>query len=217
MNNYINKIPYKLDSKALAKSLKIDKNKHLYNKFIPIAEDAKKLKGPDGVFKKFELQNITDDFFEIEKIKFFSKNLKKIIPEKSLIFPYIITIGDDLEAWITSKSDDLEKYIADEIAIQILDASIYGLAKILKKQNNSKNLSSLNPGSFSSWDISEIKKIFEVLNPLNNQIDVTLGNNYIMSPLKTVCGILFETEKNFANCRYCSTKNCSRRKAKAII
>ena len=75
-------------------------------------------------------------------------------------------------------------------------------------------LSSMSPGSLSDWPIEEQKPLFSILGDVETAIGVTLTENFLMVPTKSISGIYFPTDLPFYNCQLCSRKNCDSRKAR---
>jgi hypothetical protein len=79
---------------------------------------------------------------------------------------------------------------------------------------------SYSPG-YCGWDISAQKKLFAYLQPKN--IGIRLNDSYLMTPLKSVSGVLIDGKKeihifqnNFDFCESCKTHSC-RERIKRVI
>jgi hypothetical protein len=72
-----------------------------------------------------------------------------------------------------------------------------------------------SPG-YCGWHISGQKKLFAYLHP--ERIGITLNNSYLMTPLKSVTGVLVagppeihRFKPDFPFCRHCRTYSCLER------
>lgn len=72
-----------------------------------------------------------------------------------------------------------------------------------------------SPG-YCGWHISAQAALFKAMNPA--EIGITLNESYLMSPLKSITGIIFsgdreifEFEDNFEFCAQCRTRSCLNR------
>ena len=76
-----------------------------------------------------------------------------------------------------------------------------------------KNISSLNPGSLKEWPITGQVPLFELLGGVTEDIGVVLSDSLLMSPVKSVSGIMFQSEEAYENCQLCPRENCPGRRA----
>ena len=116
--------------------------------------------------------------------------------------------------------DSVSSYAADklaDLAAQHLHAEITGR----EVSTNSLRVLSYSPG-YCGWHISGQKKLFEVLHP--EEIGITLNESYLMSPIKTVSGVLIagpgeihEFINSYPFCDACRTKSCIERMRNIVI
>lgn len=80
------------------------------------------------------------------------------------------------------------------------------------KINSDEYLMQFSPG-YCGWHISAQKKLFEILKP--DEISISLNISYLMSPLKSISGVmvsgkkeLFNIEDKFSFCKECKNHTC---------
>ncbi|MFQ5822943.1 MAG: vitamin B12 dependent-methionine synthase activation domain-containing protein [bacterium] len=80
---------------------------------------------------------------------------------------------------------------------------------------------SYSPG-YCGWHISGQKKLFQYLHP--ERIGISLNDSFLMSPLKSVTGVLVSGKKdihffesNYSFCRFCKTKSCRARMKRVLM
>ena len=115
--------------------------------------------------------------------------------------------------------DSVASMAADK-SVEILEAYLYNN---LSEKNLTKNGSIVlgySPG-YCGWDLSGQKKLFQHLNPA--EIGITLNDSYLMSPLKSVSGVLVHGDKeihvfesSFTFCSYCKNQTCHDRIEKIL-
>jgi hypothetical protein len=115
--------------------------------------------------------------------------------------------------------DSVASMAADK-SVEILEAFLYNN---LSKRNLTKNGSIVlgySPG-YCGWDLSGQKKLFQHLNPC--EIGITINESFLMSPLKSVSGVLVHGDKkihvfesSFTFCSYCKNQTCHDRIEKII-
>jgi hypothetical protein len=107
----------------------------------------------------------------------------------------------------------------DSVASMAADKSVEVLESYLFNDLSERNLTSndsivlgYSPG-YCGWDLSGQKKLFEHLNP--EEIGVIINESYLMSPLKSVSGVLVHGDKeihvfesSFTFCSYCKNQTC---------
>jgi hypothetical protein len=70
----------------------------------------------------------------------------------------------------------------------------------------------MNPGSLPDWPLEQQRVLFELLGDTRKTIGVELTESLVMVPIKSVSGILFTNEEEFASCRRCSRQGCPGRR-----
>ncbi len=149
--------------------------------------------------------------------------LQEIYPQADALALFCLTLGYSI-------SDKIAQYFQskDSVSGYILDACTSLAAEkwvsIIEKQyfekcygfgKTEKAVLSYSPG-YCGWHISSQEKIFEYLKP--DSIDVTLTDEFLMIPMKSVTGILVAGDRTihkfiprFSFCRACVGKSCIER------
>jgi hypothetical protein len=151
--------------------------------------------------------------------------LMKIYPRATYLSLFALTIGEEISTKIEllfQQNKFLLGYMLDTIASLAADLAAEILErntlKLLHKENQiSENtrVLSYSPG-YCGWHISGQKKLFAYLNP--EKIGISLNANYLMSPLKSVSGVLVAGCRdihlftpNYPFCKSCKTHSCLQR------
>ena len=71
----------------------------------------------------------------------------------------------------------------------------------------------MNPGSLADWPLREQRTLFALLGDVHGAIGVELTPSLLMTPTKSVSGILFPTAETFASCQLCPREECPNRRA----
>ncbi len=112
----------------------------------------------------------------------------------------------------------LEGYINDLTGNVVVEAATDHVISLLEKMVAKQNLKITNhysPG-YCEWDITEQKKLFSLLP--NNYLGITLSDNALMEPVKSVSGLIGIGENvsfNQTTCNFCTQRNCIYRNRKA--
>jgi len=178
-----------------------------------LLEIANPLISAKTLYKVSYIDQKLDNTVIIDGIRFQSRVLKKNLEKAERVFPYVVTIGPALERKIEEGTDLIEKYYLDIIGnIALVKARKY-LEDHLCSQFALTGLSFMSPGSLADWPIEEQSPLFSVLNRAEEWIGVTLTENLLMVPTKSVSGIYFPTEVSFYSCQLCPHEKCEGRKA----
>ncbi|MDR2351703.1 MAG: hypothetical protein LBF22_00840 [Deltaproteobacteria bacterium] len=122
-------------------------------------------------------------------------------------FPFFASEGVELNLWSEKIA---EKYKKASYAIRFLalkTAEDY-LEKFLTSRLNLPSISAMAPGTLEEWPRSEIKPLFELMEPLISKTKVSISEIFWISPTVSSAGIYFESPTGFHNCRLCKDATC---------
>jgi len=149
---------------------------------------------------------------EVAGITFDSPLLRKNLEGANKVFPYIITMGPELERAAAVQGDLLRQYYLEEIANLALEQAAAWLAGHLESRFGVAGLASLSPGSLVDWPITEQPKLFSLFGDTESLIGVRLTDSLLMIPRKSISGIFFPSEEGFVACQLCEREKCPGRK-----
>lgn len=150
----------------------------------------------------------------IESTCFTSRVLRKNLDRVGRVFPFVITIGRDLEEKADGVNDVLIRYYLDVIGNIALVKARKQLENHLRTKFAFDGISYMSPGSLENWPIEEQIPLFSLLAGVEKSIGVTLTESLIMIPKKSISGIYFPTETTFSSCQLCARERCEARRAK---
>ncbi len=201
-----------IDTEKLLYRLKINKGSPAESKIISLLNKAKSIANPIAIYRETTANRISEDIIEIDHFKFKSKLLATLLSNTSQVYPHIVSCGITLEKWSEEIEDMFLRYCAEEIKSLYLQETITFLnTRIQKKANINSILSSVNPGSLHDWPIDDQLKIYNML--FNKpDADIIISENAVLTPSKSVSGILFHSKEYFTNCMLCIQENCEERR-----
>lgn len=205
-------IPYAPDIDELAGWLRISKEKHLAE-LRELAAAAGQIARPKALVRLAFIGARTEETTAVAESTFTSRVMAVNLRDVNRVFPYTATAGRELEAWGRGLPDMLARYWADTIQEQALHAALAALHEHVMAQYQIPKLSTMNPGSLEDWALPEQRPLFDLLGDTNEAIGVQLSDSYLMTPAKSVSGILFEAEKAYFNCQLCPRPECPNRRA----
>ncbi len=180
---------------------------------IGLIERSKHVVRPKILYSTSNIEVKGDDSIWIEGVEITSNILRMSLKSDDIVFPHIITSGTEVESVVISRNDYLKKLLFDGIKELALEAAVNYFETFLKEKYGFKTVSAINPGTPGDWPVSQQQTLFSIFGDVEKLIGVTLTDNFIMDPIKSVSGIYFPTNIAFMNCRLCSQERCVKRKA----
>ncbi|MBN2301263.1 MAG: vitamin B12 dependent methionine synthase [Lentisphaerae bacterium] len=178
-------------------------------------ETAKRIGRPKAVYMESFVQSRGEETVTLEDRVFTSRMLRIKLDGVERVFPYVVTCGHEMDDVDLSSGDFVAQFWWDTIKEELLwSANDYFLKHIKKKYLLRKTMS-MNPGSgdVDVWPIEQQGELFNILGDIKACIGVKLTDSFLMLPNKTVSGILFQAETDFATCQVCRREVCPSRSA----
>ena len=166
-----------------------------------------------AVYRVCFIEEKLENSLVLEGFRLTSQVLRKNLDEVGRVFPYVVTIGSELEERASGSKDLLENYYLDLIGNIALRKSRDYLEDHLRSRFALDGMSSMSPGSLPDWPIEEQRQLFSILQGVEQSIGVRLNESLLMIPRKSVSGIYFPTEIKFYSCQLCPREICEGRKA----
>jgi len=209
----IDKIPVKLEPDKVCNSLRIRSSEDR-NRIKALLENAKPLILAKGAYRVSYVEAKLENAVVIDGVQVTSRVLRKHLEKVWRVFPYVVTIGDELTEISRQTDDLLEQFWLDFIGNVALNSAQKYLSDQLGSEYALEIVSCMSPGSLADWPIEEQRPLFLILGDVGAAIGVSLMANLLMRPGKSLSGIFFPTETLFLNCQLCSRPNCVGRRAK---
>ena len=206
-------IPVTLDVNEIAARLRFDPAKAGFESLDGLVAFAEGLIKPRGVMLIAYVGEKGERTVEVAGVTFESPILRQNLEKANKVFPYVITIGPELERAAASQDDLLRQYYLEEMANMALEKAAAWLAAKLEKRYGVGPLSNMSPGSLEDWPITEQTKLFSMLGDTERTVGVRLTDSLLMIPRKSISGILFPSEEGFVACQLCDREHCQGRKA----
>jgi hypothetical protein len=208
----LNPIAVQVDLGAIKKSAHVPEGEeHRLQSLISAAHSVMTAK---AVYKVSYIDAKAEDSVIIGGVLFKSKVLRKHLDKVERVFPYVVTIGKEVEDLEKTSGDALEKYYLDLIGNAAVVKARDHLKSRLANRYGLGGLSYLGPGQLKDWPLEEQSPLFSLLGDVESAVGVTLSESLLMIPRKSLSGIYFPTEIPFMACQLCPKENCPSRKAR---
>ena len=150
---------------------------------------------------------------DIDSIRFESRILNKKLCDLGIVYPFIVTIGKELDEFKAPPGEMWQSYILDSIkTIMLISAAEY-VTEHIKKEFNLSEVALMNPGELKDWPLTQQIPLFKLFKGEEKSIGVSVSKGGAMRPLKSRSGIVFPDDTGFVSCRCCTQENCPGRRA----
>jgi hypothetical protein len=209
----IDLIPLTLDPGEIATRLRFDPVRAGFESMDELVALAQTLIHPRAVYEVAYTGAKGKGTVEVAGVTFESPILRKNLDGANKVFPYIITIGPELERVASAQGDLLKQYYLEEMANMALESAAGWLGGQLEVRYGVTGLANMSPGSLEDWPITEQTKLFSIFGDTEKAVGVRLTDSMLMLPRKSISGILFPSEEGFVACQLCDRERCPSRKA----
>lgn len=212
--SYLADFPFALDIPDLLGKLRIAARPEYAQRCERLAREAVGIGRPRAAYGLAYIESKGEDSVVIDAIPFTSRILRVNLEAVHRVFPFLITCGRELDEWSKAHTDMLERFWADAIMEEALRGALDALNAELAARYKLGQTGMMNPGSLTDWPLEQQRPLFDLLGEASTRIGVQLTDSFLMAPVKSVSGILFQTETKFENCQLCPRETCPNRRAK---
>lgn len=215
MNTILSNLPFEIDLSALRDALRVKPGNRHEPELLKLVQQAEMVARPKAVYQEYFIDARDGDSLTIGGQTFTSRALRINLEPVEKVYAYVTTAGRELDEAAPDSDDLLQKFWWDMIKEAVLGSAMHSLDDHICRTFQLSKTASMNPGSgdADTWPIEQQRELFALLGDGPERIGVELGSSYLMSPIKTVSGLLFATEKDFRTCQVCRRENCRGRRA----
>jgi hypothetical protein len=168
---------------------------------------------PRGLYQTSRVTAKTSEFIEIDGVRFNFPLLRTNLDKATLIFPFCVTAGSQIEAVACDIYQPAEIYCVAVIKQLFLDETIKFVQNHLRHLYHLPYIWSLIAGEMEAWPLSGQKMLFEVLGEDTRAIGVKIQPDFSLVPSYSRSGIFYFSETEFEGCQVCSKEPCMMRRA----
>jgi hypothetical protein len=172
------------------------------------------IKGGYKIFDSVEINHKDASIKIVDKIFLPSKIITTQLKESTSVALYICTAGEDISNHankLLSEGDPMLSYIFDVIGSVTVEKATDKIQELLEIECNKSGLSisdRYSPG-YCEWSVAEQQILFSFFP--NNFCGISLSKSSLMSPIKSVSGIIgigAGLQQKGYQCHWCNDKNC---------
>jgi hypothetical protein len=198
---------------ALARRLRLRPESGMMQDLTRLVNEAHAVARPKAVYRLAFVEETGTDHVVIDGLRFSSRVLRVNLQDVQRVFLYVATCGVELGQWYGAQENLLYKFWAETIAELALRVALKAVRREVVRRYQPGPLSTMNPGSLTDWPLEEQRWLFQLLGNTEESVGVRLTESMLMLPVKSVSGILFETESRFQSCQLCPRERCRERRA----
>ncbi len=207
-------IPVKLDAASVIRRLSFGGSS---NRLEGIARELTDMVltvvRPRAIYMVSQVRGINRETVEVEGVRFTSRIMGKLFDTPKIVYPFITTIGNEVEELPVQSGDMWRQLCLDTIKTLILVSGVDYLSGYIKDKYSLGGIAHMNPGEIEDWPITQQKPLFSLFHGAEKQIGVSLTKGGAMKPVKSRSGILFPDDTGFLSCRFCTQPQCPGRRA----
>jgi len=211
----LDRIPFSLDSDALAERLHVHPSTDDGAQFARLVELATDRGRPKAVYRAAYVESIEGAAVTIDGITFTSRMLAKNLASVGRVFAFVSTCGTEMDEVFDARDDILQEFWWDNIKQEVLRNATRHLNAHLESRFRLSKTAGMSPGSGDAtvWPIEQQEPLFALIGDVEGAVGVRLTDSCLMIPNKTVSGVRFQAEKDFRACQVCHRQDCPGRGA----
>lgn len=203
-----------ISNEEIFNKLRIDADDEYASEALELAERAKNIAKPKAIYGTAYIDDRGEDWVVLEGVRFTSRLLSNKLKEVHKAFPFVATCGHEVYDWAKSLIDPVERYWAEALSEIYLQKAYAAMKEDFERRISPGKTAAINPGSLDDWPLSEQKQLFELIGAQNiSATGLQLTESFLMLPVKSISGIMFQTEVDYENCMLCPRENCPGRRA----
>ncbi|PKM59443.1 MAG: hypothetical protein CVU99_13350 [Firmicutes bacterium HGW-Firmicutes-4] len=188
------KFPFSYDIETLDKELHLRGNEAMLDILEPIYERVEQIARPKAIYFRAEVTEKTDKSVKINGVPFESALLRGYVEQGEPVFPYIVTVGTELDAYSKTLKDSMDLFMIDEVMNLLVNTGKVFVADVVKAETGWTKVQDYVPGNGEEWSTVEQKRLFDLFAGETAKIGVTLGENYFVLPGRSTIGILSQQD-----------------------
>lgn len=208
-------IPSNIDLSLVIKRLQFQGGKidRLEEMATELAEQARAVARPVAIFTESPVRPLDRDSVEIGGTRFRSRILSRKLEGQETAYPFVGTIGKELDELQVPQRDIWREFCLDAIKTVVLISSAEYTTEQIKKYYSLGDVALLNPGELDDFPLAQQEPLFALFGQAAADIGVSIGKGGAMRPLKSRSGIIFPDNSGFVSCQLCKQKQCPGRRS----
>lgn len=177
-------------------------------------EQAKELIHPRVVTIESSVAVLDNSRVLIGDQEFTSRILRVNMAPCDKVYPFIATIGPELESVAAKQSKLTKKFYLEMVGDFSLMSAVKQIEERILKMYKIEKGAVITPGELKNWPVTQQAPLFNLFGDSLSRLGVELTASMMMKPRKSRSGIVFDSPGGFIQCQLCDMDRCPGRVAK---
>ena len=209
----LRRIPFSLDAEQLRIEAHVQEDSAEAAELQELVVRAQQIGCPKALVREVLVTKVEREQVQLGEVTFTSRVLAHKLARVGRVFALLVTCGEEMEHAQIDTMDLLQRYWWDQLKEQMLNSATHVVHDRVQKRYQLGQTAFLLPGSGERkiWPIEQQRDLFTLFSEAPVAIGVTLNEACLMTPNKTLSGILFATDQAYRGCEVCRRESCSSR------
>lgn len=211
----IEDLPVQVDASAVRRHLRLKDESPAAPRVTTLVRRLQAAARPRALYRACRIEGRRGEKVRIEGIDFSSPALAVLLDSADWVFPYVVTVGPEIDEALSLESGALERFVLDTTGNLVLQESVRAMERAIAACHGLGTTGRIGPGAGDGtlWAIEEQDALFDLLGDVTSSIGVSLTADHLMLPVKSLSGMLFPTPTGFSDCGICRSVDCPFRHA----
>ena len=177
-----------------------------------LLQQTKELARPKALYMKFPIDKRTEKMIKAGDLCLYSDGLAGNMKDSAEVYPFLCTCGTELADFAETLTDISDIFAFDAIMEFYSRLMVLRVREAIREELTEGFVPRRDyPGDLWGWEIRELRKLFDSFGDAAAEIGVSLSEYYMMTPLKSVCGVFYGVKETEKECAVCTALACLRR------
>ncbi len=211
----IDDLRVRVDIQAVLAQLRMQPDSPAGPRVTVLVERVEQTVRPKALYRACQVTSSDAGRVKINGVEFHSRTLAALLQSIDQVFVYVVTCGPEASAPLPANRGAFERLAHDAISNQMLRQSCHEFERRIAQQYHLEGTATLGPGAGDGvlWPIEDQRALFSLLGDTETSIGVSLTDDHMMLPMKSLSGVLFATDNGFRSCQLCTSHGCGMRDA----
>ncbi|KNZ41237.1 hypothetical protein [Acetobacterium bakii] len=183
-------IPYELTMETLNEELNLRNKKNLLKIVETLLAKTREITRLKAIYFSGDISEKNDISVAVNGESFGSELLRGYVEKGDRVYPYMVTVGTELDEYAKTLTDTMDQIMIDGIMNLLVNKGKVFVAKEVQKEARWDNTQDYVPGNGEAWSTEEQTRLFDMFGDQSKKIGVTLGDHAFVLPGRSTIGIL---------------------------
>ena len=182
--------PYELSMEILNKELNLGNKESMLDIVEDLFVEMQKIARPKAIYFKAEVTEKSEKSVMVNDQTFESQLFGGTVEKGETVYPYIVTVGTELDEYAKTLTDSMDQFMIDEMMNLLVNIGKVFVFKEVEKEAGWEGIQDYVPGNGEEWSTGEQIRLFNLFGDDTKKIGVSLGTHAFVLPGRSTIGIL---------------------------